>query len=147
MIYPAIAIANAFIKKAMIGEIQNLTPMKLQKLMFFAQSWHCKLYAKELFDGAFERWQYGPVIPEIYHEFKSFGSREISRFGTDVWCQERTVDPNDSEVLSFLDKIIQTYGKYDGAELSWMTHQPQTAWSMGEIGTVISKKELYQGKV
>lgn len=34
MIYPAIAIANAFIKKAMIGEIQNLTPMKLQKLMF-----------------------------------------------------------------------------------------------------------------
>ena len=147
MIYPAIAIANAFIKKAKIGEIRNLTPMKLQKLMFFAQSWHCKLYEKELFEGTFERWQYGHVLPEIYHEFKPFGSREISRLGTDIWGQERTIESSDSEVLSFLDKIIQTYGEYDGSQLSWMTHQPQTAWSMGTIGTVISNQDLYQGKV
>lgn len=35
MRYSAIAIANAVIDKANNGKTDNLTPMKLQKLMFF----------------------------------------------------------------------------------------------------------------
>ncbi|WP_257812429.1 Panacea domain-containing protein [Aggregatibacter actinomycetemcomitans] len=49
--YSSIAIANSFIGKANIGEISNLTPMKLQKLMFYTQSWYIKLYGKPLFEG------------------------------------------------------------------------------------------------
>ncbi len=49
--YSSIAIANSFIGKANIGEISNLTPMKLRKLMFYTQSWYIKLYGKPLFEG------------------------------------------------------------------------------------------------
>ncbi|AHN71872.1 Panacea domain-containing protein [Aggregatibacter actinomycetemcomitans] len=145
--YSSIAIANSFIGKANIGEISNLTPMKLQKLMFYTQSWYIKLYGKPLFEGGFERWQFGPVLPEIYHEFKPFGSRIISSFGTDIWGKQQIIKESDKDTLLFLDKIIEIYGKFDGPQLSWMTHQPETAWSMGRLGSVITQDELFNGKV
>ena len=79
MAYSAMQVANEFIKKAPEYEVMDLTPMKLQKLMFFAQSWHIKELGYPLFDDYFARWQYGPVIPSIYHEFKTFGSSHIDK--------------------------------------------------------------------
>jgi len=38
MAYSAMQVANAFIRR----QIPDLTPMKLQKLMFLAQSWYLK---------------------------------------------------------------------------------------------------------
>ena len=147
MEYKAIAIANAFIEQANNGRINNLTPMKLQKLMFFAQSWYLKHTGMPLFEGSFERWQYGPVLPEIYHEFKRFGSSNIDNFGYDMWKNRQTIDYYDSEVINFLDQIISIYGIYSGTELSWMTHQLGTAWSNGTLGTIINSNDMINGKV
>ncbi|WP_350561159.1 type II toxin-antitoxin system antitoxin SocA domain-containing protein [Psychrobacter sp. CAL346-MNA-CIBAN-0220] len=147
MKYSAIAIANAFIEQSNNGKINNLTPMKLQKLMFFAQSWYLKSNHSALFDGYFERWQYGPVLPEIYHEFKSFGAKSIDKLGSSMWSEYQTVDSNDYQVIEFLEQIINAYGDYSGTQLSWMTHQPETAWSKGKVGTLINLQEMSEGKV
>lgn len=147
MRYSAIAIANAFIEQSNNGKTNNLTPMKLQKLMFFAQSWYLKSNHSALFDGYFERWQYGPVLPEIYHEFKSFGAQSINEFGTSMWSEYQTVDSSDYQVTEFLEQIISAYGDYSGTQLSWMTHQPETAWSKGKVGTLINFQEMTEGKV
>lgn len=147
MKYSAIAIANAFIEKANDGKMHNLTPMKLQKLMFFAQTWYLKSYQTPLFDGYFERWQYGPVLPEVYHEFKKFRASSISSVGLDMWNEPQAVDPNDYHIINFLDEIIDTYGKFSGTELSWMTHQPETAWSKGSLNTLINLQDMLDGKV
>ena len=147
MKYSAIAIANAFIHQANNGKTNNLTPMKLQKLMFFAQSWYLKSSDKPLFDGNFERWQYGPVLPEIYHEFKKFGAKNITEFGSDMWSERQELSSTDFQVTDFLEKIIDIYGKYSGTELSWMTHQPETAWSRGKVGTLINLQDMIEGKV
>lgn len=50
MAYSATAVANAFIEKATKGELSELTPMKLQKLLFYVQSWHLRLYNEPLID-------------------------------------------------------------------------------------------------
>lgn len=150
MKYSAIAIANAIIEKANNGQIDNLTPMKLQKLMFFAQSWYLRTYNQVLFDGEFERWQYGPVLPELYHEFKKFGSGCITKYGENLWKQIDIIDANDPSnktVFEFLDQIINTYGRYTGTQLSWMTHQPETAWFNGKLGTLIRTDDMIEGKV
>ncbi len=147
MKYSAIAIANAFIEQSNNGKTNNLTPMKLQKLMFFAQSWHLKSNHSALFDGYFERWQYGPVLPEIYHEFKSFGAKSINEFGSSMWNEYQKIDTNDYQVIDFLEQIINAYGDYSGTQLSWMTHQPETAWSKGRVGTLINFQEMSEGKV
>ena len=46
MAYSTIAVANAFIERAKGAKITDLTPMKLQKLVFFAQSWSLKILDK-----------------------------------------------------------------------------------------------------
>ncbi len=145
----SISIANIFIEKAKNKQNFNLTPMKLQKLMFFAQSWYLKSHNVLLFDGYFERWQYGPVLPDIYHEFKSFGSREIDIFGkvSEFDRYKSLSHINKQEYDQFLNKIIEVYGNYSGSELSWMTHQPNTAWSRGQLGTLISMEDMIMGEV
>lgn len=101
-----------------------------------------------MFDGEFERWQYGPVLPEIYHEFKRFRSSRIDEHGLNLWNE--IIDYNDplhESIISFLDDIIEAYGCYTGTQLSWMTHQPETAWYNGSIGTLIKINEMIDGKV
>lgn len=148
MAYSAIQVANAFIHRAKNGKIADLTPMKLQKLMFFAQSWHIKETGYPLFDDFFSRWQYGPVIPSIYHEFKDFRDKPITTYGMDVYCNSTMIDDRDTASWALIDDMIKEYGNYTASQLSWMTHQPGTAWSMNDfLGTVITNIEIYKGKV
>ncbi|EEX49486.1 MULTISPECIES: Panacea domain-containing protein [Pasteurella] len=148
MAYSAMQVANSFIQRAKDGAVTDLTPMKLQKLMFFAQSWSLKETGYPLFDDFFSRWQYGPVIPSIYHEFKSFRDQPITSYGIDVFGNTVMVSEDDPQSWELIDDIIKEYGEYSASQLSWMTHQPKTAWSMNDIlGTVITNLELYKGKV
>lgn len=145
MAYSAMQVANAFIQKAQDGKIPDLTPMKLQKLMFFAQSWYLKRNRQPLIDDNFVRWQYGPVIPSVYYEFSNFGSQIITQPATNPFgIIESNLTAIDD---TFIDEVIRTYGNFDGWKLSVMTHQPKTAWSMGVIGSVITPVEMIEGKV
>ncbi|MEN4246996.1 DUF4065 domain-containing protein [Serratia marcescens] len=140
MAYSATAVANAFIEKAINGELKGLTPMKLQKLLFYTQSWHLKLCdGKPLFDDLFARWKFGPVIPTVYHLLKKYGACDIKEkisviIETDgEWKRiTPTIQKNDTEAMDLVNKIVEVYGGYSGTELSNMTHAPGAAWSKGE---------------
>jgi uncharacterized phage-associated protein len=154
MAYSAFAVANAFISRTKDGKLQGLTPMKLQKLMFYAQSWHLLLNDKDpLFDDFFARWQYGPVIPSLYHELKEYGSNEIKgptttfkATSTGFSLVTPEIPVSDLATWQFIDKITEVYGRFTGPQLSNMTHQPGTAWfetGKGD-GGVLSNDELHK---
>ncbi|WP_278438376.1 Panacea domain-containing protein [Pseudomonas oryzihabitans] len=146
MAYSALAVANAFIKRAQEGKLKQLTPMKLQKLLFYVQSWYFRTHGKPLFDDNFSRWTHGPVIPSIYHEFKMYGSGEIKSPGAmlspipggtgslNLQLVTPDIDDGDADAVAFIEETIRVYGQYSGWELSVMTHQPGTAWSLGGGG-------------
>ncbi|WJM85671.1 DUF4065 domain-containing protein [Dickeya chrysanthemi] len=151
MAYSAIAVANAFIEKARAGEIKELTPMKLQKLLFYTQSWHLKLLnGTPLFDDQFARWKFGPVIPSLYHELKKYGSstidepiRIIKIDGGKLKAFTPDIQKDDIQAHKLIDKIIEVYGGYSGTQLSNLTHGQNTAWSQGDVdGGPISFKEM-----
>jgi uncharacterized phage-associated protein len=133
--YSSIAIANWFIRN-----LKPVTPLKLQKLIYYAHGWHLALRDNPLIDELVEAWEFGPVIPSVYHEFKDFGNRPITTFGTefdilpDTAPEDRVifvtpqVPKEDSDTTSLLKKIAEQYGKYSGSQLSTMTHQPGTPW-------------------
>lgn len=151
MAYSAFAVANAFIERASERGIKDLSPMKLQKLMYFAQAWHLKISGDPLLDDHFARWQHGPVIPAIYHEFKAFGYRPITRKATTLVMQALglggdnvpTIPANDENAWSLVDAILTRYGQYDAGTLSNMTHLNGSAWAMsGSDGSVITSREI-----
>lgn len=146
MAYSALAVANAFIQKAQEGKLPDLTPMKLQKLLFYVQSWYLRNHAnKPLFDDFFARWKHGPVIPSLYHEFKPYGSGVITAPGSHLIVTKSAdgtpafeittpkIDDSDDEAKKYIEDIIRVYGGYTGWQLSWMTHQPGTAWNVSGL--------------
>ncbi|ELQ6036663.1 Panacea domain-containing protein [Cronobacter dublinensis] len=146
MAYSATAVANAFIEKATRGELSELTPMKLQKLLFYVQSWHLKLYNEPLFDDFFAKWRYGPVIPSLYHEVKGYGSKPITSLISNMVPTNPgyavvtpRVSDDDVRAKVLIEKICSVYGPLKGTQLSHLTHLPGTAWSMTTTeGDVIS---------
>lgn len=150
MAYSAYAVANAFVQKAKDGRLPNLSPMKLQKLMYFAQAWHLKIADAPLMDDNFARWQHGPVVPAIYHEFKAYGYRPIDRMATTLAFDQGgyvmnvpTIPVEDSSTWKLIDAIINKYGGIDGPTLSNLTHLPESAWAKRKPdGSVITADEI-----
>ncbi|MFK8185027.1 MAG: Panacea domain-containing protein [Phormidesmis sp.] len=89
--------------------------MKLQKLCYYGQG-YALAEGQELFPEDFQAWQHGPVIPELYQQYKHFQWRQIS---DDVEPPESP----ESDFYLLLQEIVSAYGRYDGAALSTMTHR------------------------
>ncbi|WP_418162870.1 Panacea domain-containing protein [Pantoea vagans] len=140
MAYSAIAVANAFIQRAKDRGITDLTPMKLQKLVFYAHAWSLVMSNKPLVKDKVYAWPYGPVIESIYHEFKDRGSHNITTPGTEfIWddspdalIEFRYVTPqipnSDELTQSIVDSILDAYGDQSAIALSNLTHRPGSAW-------------------
>lgn len=148
MSYSASGIANVFIQKAIDhpDKLPYITPMKLQKLMFFAQSWYLKINNTRLINDEFVRWQYGPVIQSVYYEFAHNGGGAIKSKAKDFEGKDvnEYITPKDDE---FIDNIIDVYGMYTGWQLSEATHTKKGAWAMDSLGSVISNEDMINGEV
>ncbi|MES2041447.1 MAG: type II toxin-antitoxin system antitoxin SocA domain-containing protein [Pseudomonadota bacterium] len=129
MRYSPKSIANYFLNLAAASN-QSISPMKLQKLVYYAHGWYAGYTSEPLIDEAVEAWQYGPVIPSLYHEFKRFGAGNISGKATELEGIEFRVapTPTDPNLCQFLDNIWTSYGQFTGVRLSEMTHAPDGPW-------------------
>ena len=75
--YSAIDVANYivwFVGKESLGDI---TPLKLQKILYYIVAYYYKDKNLRLFSEDIEKWKYGPVVPSVYHGFKSKGIEPI----------------------------------------------------------------------
>lgn len=125
----ALVIANSFLKLS-FAEQNLITPMKLQKLIYFAYKKHLKDYEEKLFIEPFMKWKYGPVLESVYNAYKKYGSNPISQYSNiiDGSVTIINLDVNSSVSSSIFDTWIK-YRKYPAWELSALTHGDNTAWS------------------
>lgn len=126
------AAANYFLDKtkASGGE---MTSMKLQKLLYFAQGWHLAVEDRPLFDEQIEAWQWGPVVPTVWREFKDLGSRPIDRKATIAKLNNLTLAWDTPELLipesrQIVDAVWDGYKDYSAAQLMSLTHQKDAPW-------------------
>lgn len=118
-------VASFFIEKSsQLNENNDLTNLKLQKMLYFAQVEHLKKYQKPLFDNPIEAWQYGPVVRDVYDWLRGCGAYQISKF--DI---ETSTDELDEDTVAFLDAIWQKYCRYSAFGLVDKTHEEGSAWS------------------
>lgn len=55
-----------------------ITNLQLQKILYYIQGEYLAVYKEPLFDNDMEAWDYGPVIPDVYYEYKRFVSEPIT---------------------------------------------------------------------
>jgi len=126
-------VANYFLKKGKT-EQKEITPMKLQKLLYFAHGWYLAETGKPLLNETIEVWKYGPVVSSIYEFFKSYGNDPIQNYveyispsGSSFY--QPTLKANNKEVLDILDGVWYIYSDFSARTLSNMTHEEGTPWS------------------
>lgn len=56
----------------------SVSNLELQKILYLAHMYHMAQHnGAPLINEAFEAWNYGPVVPEVYQHVKGFGSGPI----------------------------------------------------------------------
>ena len=107
-----------------------VTPMKLQKLMYFISCEYVKATDSELLSEDFCVWQYGPVLPSVYDEFKSFHGNQITSYSKDAkgdsFAYNEETSPN---LKNAIERIWKSFKNKSGIELSNITHEENSGWS------------------
>ena len=124
-----LAIANYFINRAN-DEGVDLTPMKLVKLVYISHGWYLAMKNESLIDEGVQAWKYGPVVPSVYRSFKEYKDGQVTRPAYIFTDQVQIITPIvlEEDKIEFLNDIWKVYKKYNGLQLSTLTHQKDTPW-------------------
>jgi len=119
----------------------TINHLKLQKLLYYIQSWHMVYFNRHtLFDDVPEAWVNGPVYRKVYDKFKEAGNynnfdlEEKYKDQIDLKFQEIKNDMNlNDEQLKFLDAIFKHYGIMSHDKLVYLTHNEEP-WNIARNG-------------
>jgi len=131
----------------------EISPMKLQKLLFYAHAWHLAINNKPLFEEDFEAWPYGPVVRDVYSQTRRFGMGQVT---ARIAHLERTGDSplswryvipakiQDSELNDFLEAVWDSHKNLSAIQLSNSTHAPGEPWTIvkEQYGNLDSKPTI-----
>lgn len=112
-----------------------ISNMKLQKLLYYAQGYNLALHNTPLFKEDLEKWPHGPVVRQVYHTFKDFGSENIS---IDLDIDFSIYDVQTKELL---DDVFAEYGHFPASTLRNFSHQ-ESPWLQTPDGAVIKRKDI-----
>lgn len=153
--YSAMDIANYIVWY--VNEVDNaplggLTPLKLQKILYYVSTTYLKEFDQLLFSDSFQKWQYGPVVKDVYHEFKTVGVNHIT--SPKLSLDERAIaifggmtqryDPSKIQLnegaTEVIERVVNKLITWKAFDLVEFTHQ-EDAWK-NFIDDIMAGKEL-----
>ncbi|WP_424549198.1 Panacea domain-containing protein [Shinella zoogloeoides] len=129
--YDGRAIAN-FVLDFCNGRGRNVTHLDLQKIVYFCHVWSLIRLDTPLIRHKFEAWEYGPVLPYLYREFKSFERSPIT-------ARSREIDPMtgakktvaysfDTATEALLNEVVDFYSRIRTGNLVELSHVEGGPW-------------------
>ena len=112
-------------------KLEEVTPLMLQKLLYFIQGESYVLNGKPMFPENCQAWVHGPVYPEVYDMFRNFKYNPIedARFAI-FEGRENELSNQDRKVI---DMVVHTFGEYAGKVLERITHE-ERPWKNARKG-------------
>lgn len=107
------------------NKAEEVTPLALQKMLYYVQGFHMVLNESALFREDCEAWAHGPVFRDVYEVFKSFNYNPIDdpRFSM---LKNRFRELSEAE-RHVIDLVVESFGMYSGKTLEQITHG-ETPW-------------------
>lgn len=90
----------------------DLSQLKLQKLLYYAQGEHIGSTGAKLFSDEIQAWQHGPVVADVYQATKQYGRNPID---PDAFIPE---DFNWDDYADIQDELVAVWRKY-GIYSAW----------------------------
>ena len=116
----------------------SISNLKLQKLLYFVQAYFliASPDKKPCFWDTIEAWDFGPVVPNVYSEFKQFGGTNIPKisvyydsslgsfYADPIQFKDDKITKNDKKLI---DDVIEKFKLYTASDLVTLTHA-QAPW-------------------
>lgn len=92
----------------------SITPLKLQKLVYYAQAWSLALRDAPLFDEEMRAWAHGPVAESVFQQYRGYG--------WDAIPAPEDVPELAAEDQEHISEVLDVYGDFSAKQLERMTH-------------------------
>ena len=112
------------------GKAEYITPLKLQKLLYYIQGMSLRIYGKPAFLNNISAWEYGPVVEEIYQKYK----------GRNPIFTPRTNYKVNDGLKKIIELVVSSYGQIEAGSLIDLTHD-ENPW-IDSIGSGTINIEL-----
>lgn len=116
---------------------KRITNLQLQKIMYYLQAYYLVEVGTELFQEPVEKWKLGPVVDNVYQEYKGYGAKNIDivpdkvefdfESGLKIIPFKIVNSPIIKNNQNNLNLTIKSLLKFDGFELVKKTHK-QPMW-------------------
>lgn len=110
-----------------------MTPLKIQKLLYYTQAVSLVMTWKSLFKDDIQAWAHWPVIPEIFHKYKEYGSWII----TDKELENEL--PTEWVINEIFTYTWEMYSWYTAKWLEKLTHEEspwiEARWWLSPLAT------------
>lgn len=117
----------------------GISNLKLQKILYFIQAFFLmnKENGEPCFTEPIEAWEFGPVVPIAYHEYKQFGSTDIPTI--DSYIKVNPSNLWDVSIVDFdegclleedrmlIEDVVDQLSEFSATDLVNITHN-QTPW-------------------
>ena len=118
----------------------GITPLKLQKLLYYLQAWNLVFFNNPVFQDEPEAWVNGPVYRKVYDHYKDYQMFEFIKISPD---EKLHLDECVTDMLKSIgfeashqelfDEIISKYGRMASADLALRTHS-ENPWKDARKG-------------
>ena len=129
--HSAVGVANEFLRRR--GSSSWPQQMLIQKLSYIAHGWNLAINGEALIEELPEAWDNGPVYRGIWNAIKEFGYSPDGCLLKGPEGQIVVEKFNDSE-SAIIEHVWKKYSNYSASQLSRMTHEPDTPWSLAYFG-------------
>lgn len=102
----------------------GISNLKLQKILYFIQTYFLIKTDKPCFADKIEAWNFGPVVPVVYRKYKQFGSADIPAIGGEIADDESIIADSDKEMIN---AVVDRFKNFSAVDLTWLS-QSQSPW-------------------
>ena len=112
----------------------GISNLKLQKVLYFVQAEFLvsKPDHSPCFTDAIEAWDFGPVVPTVYHKYKVYGRASIHSSKTGRIFGYRREQEISDEDQKLIDNMVDKLKDYSASALVSVTHA-QDPWKNAYI--------------
>lgn len=129
--YDGRAVAN-FVLDYCDSKDRQITHLDLQKIVYFCHVWSLITLKRPLVRHKFEAWEFGPVLPYLYREFKRSQNSPIHSRAKEINPASGVKQPVrydfDAHLISFLSNIVEFYSRIRTSDLVEMSHVEDGPW-------------------
>lgn len=103
------------------NNVNDISPLKLQKILYLTYLDYTKNTKAPLFQEAFEVWKQGPIVENVFNYFRQYGSTVI----TENFIEKENLSKN---VRQSIEAVLKKYGRISAWNLVHETHKEGGLW-------------------